>query len=95
MKTMKLTTDELAEVENMASYFFNPEEIAIVLGKPPGDLEDELLDETTDAYRAYQRGKLKSKLELRKSILTLAKQGSGPAQTLALRLLDDLESQQL
>jgi len=92
---MKLTKDQLDEVENLSSYFFSCDEIAIVLGLEPADLEDELLDDASDVYRAYQRGKLKSKLELRKSILTLAKQGSGPAQTLAMRLLDDLESREL
>lgn len=92
---MKLTKDQLDEVENLSSYFFSCDEIAIVLDLEPADLEDELLDDSSDVYRAYQRGKLKSKLELRKSILTLAKQGSGPAQTLAMRLLDDLESREL
>lgn len=91
---MKLTKEQLSEVENLASYFFTPDEIAIVVGVDVDDLEDELFDETSEAYRAYQKGKLKSKLELRKSILTLAKQGSGPAQTLAMRVLDDLESRQ-
>lgn len=92
---MTLTTDQLAELESMASFFFNYEEIAIVLDVDTADLEDELLDETSPIYRAYQRGKLKSKMELRKSILTLAKQGSSPAQTLALRILDDLEAREL
>ena len=92
---MKLTNELLAELESLASFFFSPDEVAIVLGIDPADLEDELLDESSDVYKAYQKGMLKSKLELRKSILTLAKQGSGPAQTLAMRLLDDLESKQL
>ena len=92
---MKLTSDQLAEVENLASFFFSPDEIAIVVDLDMADLEDELLDDTSEVYRAYKRGLLKSKLELRKSILTLAKQGSGPAQTLALRVLDDLEARQL
>ncbi|RYC69795.1 MULTISPECIES: hypothetical protein [Spirosoma] len=91
---MTLTADQLTELESMAGFFFVPDEIAIVLGVDAVALEDALDDETSPAYRAYQRGKLKSKLELRKSILTLAKQGSGPAQTLAIRLLDDLEARQ-
>lgn len=92
---MNLTKEHLAEIENLASFFFSPAEIAIVIDVDVVDLEEELLDDTSDAYRAYQRGKLKSKLELRKSILTLAKQGSGPAQTLAMRVLDDLEARSL
>jgi hypothetical protein len=89
---MKLNDEQLSEIESMASYFFSGEEIAIVLDVDVDDLTDALSDDETDAYRAYQKGRLKSKLELRKSILTLAKQGSGPAQSLALRMLDDAES---
>lgn len=89
---MKLTSDQLTELESLASYFFTPDECAIVLGIDTDDLEMALMDDDHPAYAAYQRGKLKSKLELRKSILTLAKQGSSPAQTMALRLLDELES---
>ncbi|GAB3550598.1 hypothetical protein [Spirosoma fluminis] len=92
---MNLTKDQLTQIENLASYFFSPDETAIIIDVDTADFEEELLDETSDAYRAYQRGKLKSKLELRKSILTLAKQGSGPAQSLALRVLDDLEARTL
>jgi hypothetical protein len=92
---MNLSNDQLAELESLASYLFSPDEIAIVLDVDADQLEDELLDETSTIYRAYQRGKLKSKLELRKSILTLAKQGSSPAQTLAMRILEDLEAREL
>lgn len=86
---MTLNAEHLTEIENLASYFFSPEEIAIVLDLDIDDLTDELTDDETSAYKAYQRGKLKSKLELRKSILTLAKQGSGPAQSLAVKMLEE------
>lgn len=89
---MKLTSDQLTELESLASYFFTPDECAIVLSISTDELEMALEDDTDPGYKAYQRGKLKSKLELRKSILTLAKQGSSPAQTMALRLLDESES---
>lgn len=92
---MKLSKDQLSELENLAACFFTPGEIAIVLDVPLTGLEDELLDEDSPAYKAYQRGKLRSKLELHKTILTQAKQGSGPAQSLAMRLLNDLEANEL
>jgi uncharacterized protein (DUF2235 family) len=92
---MKLTSQQLQQVEELASYFFSPEEVAIVLDVNSDELEIELFDQHSAVYKAYQRGKLKSKLELRKSILTLSKQGSGPAQTLAMRILDDLEASEL
>ena len=89
---MKFTADQLAEIESLASYFFSYEEIAIVLDVDADSLTDELTGEDTPGYKAYQRGRLKSKLELRKSILTLAKQGSGPAQSLAMRILDESDT---
>ena len=89
---MTLTPDQLAEVESLASYFFSPDEIAIVVDVDVADLAEELADDESPIYRAYQKGKLKSTLELRKSIMTLAKQGSGPAQSLALRLLEDAQA---
>jgi hypothetical protein len=92
---MKLTSQQLQQVEELASYFFSPEEVAIVLDVNSDELAIELFDQHSAVYKAYQRGKLKSKLELRKSILTLSKQGSWPAQTLAMRILDDLEASEL
>ena len=76
----------------MASLLFLPEEIAIILEVDVADFDDALQDETSPAYRAYQKGKLSTKMALRKTIITQAKQGSSPAQTMALRILDDLES---
>lgn len=92
---LTLTTDQLAEVEELSAYFLSPEEIAIVLEVDSVDFEDALLDETGLIFRAYRKGYLKSKVELRKSIIALAKQGSGPAQSLATRMVLDLEAHSL
>ena len=92
---MKLTPEQLQEIENLGGYFFTYDEVAIVLGLDADQLEQQLTASGSQAYQAYQRGKLRSKLELRKTILTQAKQGSGPAQTMAARILDELEARQL
>lgn len=86
---MELTDDQLAEIEVFGANFFNPNQIAIVLGVDPDELTDELTDNETLGYKSYQRGRLMTTLEIRKSIITLAKQGSGPAQTLAMRMIEN------
>ena len=92
---MILDPEELQQIEEFGGLFFSSDEIATIMGVDRFDLETALQDERHAGFQAYQRGKLRAKAELRKSILTLAKQGSGPAQTLALRLLDDLEAREL
>lgn len=82
-----ITDQDLKEVESLASLFFTPKEIALQL-----EIEEELIlsavdDPTTGIYRAFQCGRLQSEMELRKSIIKLAKSGSSPAQTMAMDLL--------
>jgi hypothetical protein len=50
---------------------------------------DELTDETSDAYKAYQKGFLQSQFAVRKNIIEMAKNGSSPAQTMAEKLIKD------
>lgn len=57
------------EVEELASLQFSEEEILTIVG------EDKQLEEIW-----IRRGKLKAEAEVRKSILSQAKQGSSPAQ---------------
>ena len=92
---MFLTVEQLEQTEQLASLLLAPGEIAIVLAVDTDEFLDELLYESSDTYKAYQRGKLRTKAELHKTILTQAKQGSGPAQTMAARILLDLESREL
>lgn len=92
---MFLTVEQLEQTEQLASLLMSPDEITIILAVDKDEFLDELLYESTDAYKAHQRGKLRTKAELHKTILTQAKQGSGPAQSMAARILLDLESREL
>lgn len=78
------------EIREMASLLFGPEEIAKVLGIEVNELVDSLAVTDHPAARAYAAGMLQTELELRRSILRLAKQGSSPAQTMSLKILDSL-----
>ncbi len=78
-------------VKKMAGLFFTPMEIALMLGydnkfvascKIPG----------TDEYNAYQSGRLTQEMLVRESIISLAKQGSQPAQVMAKKIYDESEA---
>ena len=83
---MRITNEVLAEIEEMAGLFMTPRSIAIIIGMDEYDFQEALEDEDSPIYKYYYRGHYKAEAELRTAIMRLAKQGSSPAQTLALKL---------
>jgi len=89
---MKYLTDELkSEVERLAGLMFSGSDIVIILeldafnGKP----FDKQRRDLADFDLAFKKGRLLSEADLRTSILELAKNGSSPAQSLAVGILRD------
>ena len=87
---MHLSGEQLKEIETMAALFFSHSDIAC-------NLE---IEETEDfcamfelkegeAYRAYQRGRLRTEAELRSAIRQAALNGSSPAQQMMISFLKD------
>jgi hypothetical protein len=64
------------ELEWLGSLFFTRKKIEIITG----DSEDLIL-----------KGRLKSEAELRESVMTLAKSGSGPAQAMANQYITNMK----
>ena len=83
-----ITSEDIKEIENLAALFFTPKEIATMLEIRPEFMMNEMEYEDSSIYRAFHTGRLQSEMELRKSIVKLAKSGSSPAQTMALELLN-------
>lgn len=83
---MTLTNEILLEIEEMAGLFMTPKAISIIVGIDESDFVDELDDADSAIYKHYYRGHYKAEAELRTAVMRLAKQGSSPAQTLALKL---------
>lgn len=86
----------LTEIETLSNLLFAPEEIAIAIGiKTEEDIfqfkHKCLNDIGSEQYTAYQKGKIERVMVIRKSILTLAAQGSTPAQTQAIKMIEDLK----
>ena len=77
---MNLTTDQLKEIESMASLFFTPEEIAINIEVDPDEFVEMLVAKTGDGYKRYIKGSLSTEVDLRRAILKAALHGSTPAQ---------------
>lgn len=82
---VEMNVEELKLLEELASYFFTPREILDMLEM--SDTSVEFAMENEIFYTAFQKGRLQSEMELRKSIIKLAKSGSSPAQTMSLDLL--------
>lgn len=85
---INILPEELTMVEEIASYFFTYQEIATMLELIPSEVEVSMKSSTGAFYEAFQRGRLQSEMELRKSIIKLARAGSSPAQTMVLDLLN-------
>lgn len=84
---MELTEEQLAQIEEYGSHFFTPLEIARIMKL---DADEFMVDFDAEGQvrDSIERGQLKSEAEVRKSIFDLAKSGSGPAQVLAVGIIE-------
>lgn len=85
-----LDKNKLIELERLAGVFYTVPQIAIVLQVEQLDLDREIFrNGNTPEYTAYHKGKLQSEADVRQAIFKAAKDGSGPAQALAMKLIED------
>lgn len=92
-----LWMNKLADIEKMASALLPPGEIAILIGiTSPAEtlffIEVCRSHAASPIYLAYTRGKLRTKFELRKTVIKLAKAGSPAAEPLADRYMIEQKS---
>ncbi len=88
---------KLEDIEEMASALLPPGEIAILIGiTSPAEtlffIEVCRSHAASPIYLAYTRGKLRTKFELRKTVIKLAKAGSPAAEPLADRYMIEQKS---
>ena len=91
---LKLDEQFLTDLETYASLMFSKQEIAVILEVDPSELIRVLNEENTAAI-AFQRGRLKKEAEIRKGIFDLAQNGSSPAQTFAMKLIENAKANDL
>ena len=85
----------ITEVETYASLMFSKDEIAVILEVDPAELAVLLQDQDNPVFRSFQRGRLKREAEVRKGIFDLAQNGSSPAQTFAMKLIENAKANDL
>ena len=76
----------LKQVEDLAALQFLPAQVALSVGIKKQEFQHALLNEDNPLYLAFHRGRLISEAEVRRAVLTQAKQGSTPAQKQMMEL---------
>lgn len=88
---MNYTDNVLQQIERMASLYLSVTDMATVLGVPAELLRTDINIKGSPAALAYNRGKVATKVELRKQEIMLAKVGSPVALDNCHRALLDME----
>ncbi len=86
---MELNNDILLQITRLAAAAYSPKQVAFTLGFKPSEFVALMLDENGDVAIAYYKGFYSSELSIRESVMKLARDGSSPAQTLALKHFDE------
>lgn len=86
---MGLTDEQLQSIESFAAGLMSVDEIAIILELDRDNLKYEINTDDSPGYKAHQRGYLMTKFKVNQKIIDLANSGSSPAQTMAMRLLQE------
>ena len=88
---MKYSQEQLTKIEQFAQLYTKPSEIAVYLDIPEHEFKADIASDGHPARKAYIRGKLSQKLEIRKQMATLARVGSPAAIEMSERALLDKE----
>jgi len=67
---MDLSPKKLEIIEDLSSVCMSPKEIAIILDVDTANFLNEVIDDTSEAYRAMQKGFLKTKLKYQRDIFS-------------------------
>lgn len=81
----------LQQIEEYASLFFTVQEISILLGLDPEMLRREVRHGQSGIALAYQKGKLKNLVAIRKMTVEFAKKGSPQAEMLVKEYVEKME----
>lgn len=88
---MKYSAEQLKTIEQMAALYLRPSEIAIAIDVPEEEFKSDIAMAESEVRRAYLRGKLTQKMEIRKQMAMLARVGSPAALEMSERALLDME----
>ena len=74
---------------------FSKEEIAVILEVDPSYLKELLQDKSSPIFRNFYSARLKREALIRQGIFELAENGSSPAQTFAMKLIENAKANDL
>lgn len=94
--SLQLTEEQVKTIEEMASSLMTPGEIAILLGFDV-EMVKYIVRYKNDhpIYLSYHKGRLQTKLALRKMVIKLAERGSPQAEMLADKYIRDQNNDNL
>ncbi|SFC71321.1 hypothetical protein SAMN05421780_108192 [Flexibacter flexilis DSM 6793] len=91
MNELNLNQEQLSALEDMAALFFSLEELAVIMQVERERFVSSYQMRTGVIYETVQRGRLRQEALVRKKNFELAQQGSSPAITAALKLIDSIK----
>ena len=74
--------EKLKLVEESAAAFLSPQEIAVIVDIPEEEFISLLKQKDSDVAKAYTRGKINKKKQLRERVIQMAEYGSNSAEQL-------------
>lgn len=80
---MNLTQEELNLIQEYAGLFLTLEDIAILLEKDPVPFRAEFQNKNSPLHKAYRKGQVTRKRDLRRPVIKMAEHGSPQAEILA------------
>lgn len=86
---MHLTEDELSGITRMGAAAYTPKQVRFAMGFEKNEFNIAMADEDSEVAAAYFKGFYSNELAIRESVFQLARNGSSPAQTTALKQFDD------
>lgn len=85
---MILSDEKLMELKGFGAAFFSIKKTAVCMQLNYDELMIELSNEKSTIYAAYYSGLFESESKVNRSIIDVAINGSSPAQTQALKLIE-------
>lgn len=86
---MNLSSEQLTKIQELAGLFFRVDEIAVSIDVDMDELEEEIANKRSAAFRAYLKGKTDTKLAIRTNVIRMARNGSPQAEDLAERYIQE------
>lgn len=90
---MENNKEDLDQVTRMGAAAYTPQQVCFAMGYDKAAFMAEFANEDSELCAAYFKGFYSSELVIRESVFQLARNGSSPAQTLALKNFEETRKQ--